>query len=109
MVTEEMLFSKQFKFKHFLLEVLEKDEKKNVLVFAANVVTATLPGQGMSAGHIEINRTLWNQDSPKRPEGYWVLGSPEQNGIMKSVFVSDEWLENTPKDIQNQKRAEWGV
>lgn len=109
MITKEMFFSKKFKFKHITLEVLEQDENNNVLAFSATVVTAKLPGQGMSEGHIEINRTLWNENSPKRPEGYWVLGSPEQNGIMKSVFVSDEWLDNTPKDIKNLKRAEWGL
>lgn len=109
MVTEEKLLSKDFKFKHITLEVLEKDEENNVLAFSANVVTAKLPGEGMSAGHIEINRTLWKEDSPKRPMGYWVLGSPEKDGVMKSVFVSDEWLENTTVEIKNQKRAEWGI
>lgn len=109
MITVEALLNKPYQFKHISLEVLKQDEKNNVLAFSANVVTAKLPEQAMSPGHIEINRTLWNQDSPKRPEGYWLLGSPEKNGVMKSIFVSDEWLESTPKEVQKQKRAEWEV
>lgn len=109
MVTEETLFSNRYKFEHISLEVLEKDENNNVLVFSASFVTAVLPGKSMSPGHVEVNRTLWNQDSPKRPEGYWVLGSPEENGIMASIFASDEWLDNTPKEIKDEKISIWRV
>lgn len=109
MITEKELFGSNYKFKNIQLDVLEKDECNNVLVFSANFVTTKLPNQAMSDGHIEINRTLWNQDSPKRPPGYWVLGSPEKDGIMRSVLASEEWLDNTPDEEQKSKRIAWKV
>ncbi len=109
MISEKALLGNKYKFKHIKINVLEKDENDNVLVFSASIVTTKLPGQFLSDGHIEINRTLWKDDSAKRPQGYWVLGSPEKDGIMTSVFVSDEWLEETPKEVKKEKRALWGV
>lgn len=109
MVTEKELFSSKYKYKHIETEVLEKDEYGNVFVFSAKIVTTKLPNQPMSDGHMEINRTLWDQQSPKRPPGYWVLGSPENEGVLTSVFASDEWLEQTPKEKAKEKREAWNV
>lgn len=109
MITETALQSKKYKFNHIEVTPVETDDNGNVLVFKAAIVTTKLPNQSMSDGHIEINRTLWDQQSPKRPPGYWVLGSPEENGVMTSYFASDEWLEQTPKEESTQKRANWGV
>lgn len=108
MVTEKALFSNKYKFKHIQVEVLEKDEKDNVIAFSASVVTTKLPGQVMSDGHIEINRTLWNQSSNKRPQGYWVLGSPEKNGVMTSIFAAEEWFDK-PKEERDTQEKEWGL
>lgn len=108
-VTEKALFSNKYKFKHIKIQVLEKDENDKVQVFSASFVTTKLPGQPMSDGHIEVNRTLWNQQSNKRPPGYWVLGSPEKDGVMTSYFATEEWLNDTPKEIKRQKDKEWGL
>jgi hypothetical protein len=105
----EKLQGKQYKFKHIQIAVLEKNEDDNVMVFSACFSTVKLPGQIISDGHMEINKTLWNQASVKRPKGYWLLGSSENAGIMTSYFVSDEWLEITPSEIKDSKRKEWGV
>jgi hypothetical protein len=109
MITQKALFGKKYKFKHIEIKVLEKDEQDNVQVFSASFVTTKLHDQIMSDGHIEVNRTLWDHSSPKRPKGYWVLGSPEKNGVMTSYFASEEWISNTPKDVEAKKRSEWGI
>ncbi|MFF2531530.1 hypothetical protein ACFVS2_21720 [Brevibacillus sp. NPDC058079] len=110
MITEKQLQSKKYNFKHIKVDIVEKDDQGNVLVFAGTVVTTKLPGQSLSEGQLEINRTLWKEGSPKRPDGYWVLGTTaEQDGLMKSYFVSDEWLDHTPKEVKQQKRFEWGL
>lgn len=108
MVTEKALFSSRYKFKHITVEVLEKDEKDNVLAFSASIVTTKLPGQPLSDGHFEINRTLWDQNSTKRPSGYWLLGSPEKDGVMKSVFVTETWLDKS-KELKREQKKEWGL
>jgi hypothetical protein len=108
MVTEKQLFGKKYSFKHIEIKVIEKNEKDNVLVFSASFVTTALPGR-MSDGHIEINRTLWDQSSPKRPPGYWNLGSMEKDGVMTCYFAADEWIDNTPGDVQLAKQREWGI
>lgn len=108
MVTEKALFSNRYKFKHIQVQVLEKDKNDNVLAFSASIVTTKLPGQGLSDGHMEINRTLWNQDSNKRPPGYWLLGSPEKDGVMTSIFVVEEWLDK-PKEERKKQEKEWGI
>lgn len=108
MVTEKALFSTRYKFKDIKVQVLEKDENDNVIAFSASVVTTKLPGQVMSAGHIEINRTLWNENSTKRPQGYWVLGSPEKDGVMTSVLAAEEWFDK-PTEERNKQKKEWGL
>lgn len=109
MVTESVLLGRKYAFKHISIEVIDKDEQDNVHVFCASYVKATIPGKSLSDGHKEINKTLWDQGSEKRPPGYWVLGESVDNGVAKSYFVSEEWLDNTPKVVKNEKRAEWKV
>jgi hypothetical protein len=109
MVTEKQLVSNRYKFKHIQVSIVEKDENDKVQVFSASIVTTKLPGRNLTDGLKEINQTLWNQDSNKRPPGYWLLGSPEASGVMTSYFVSEEWLDNTPKDVQKAKEKEWGI
>lgn len=110
MISEKELIAKSKTFDHIDLSAMEKDEANNVLVFAASFDTHTKPHENMSPGHMEINRKLWNQQSPERPADYWVLGSRKnQNGIMTSIFASEHWLDNTPKDETNAKRKAWGV
>lgn len=108
MVTEKELRSRKYTFKHIQIDIIEKDENDNVHVFCGTYVKASLSG-GLSEGHMEINKTLWDQGSNKRPPGYWVLGGSEENGVAKSYLVSEEWLDNNPKEVKNAKRAEWKI
>ena len=107
MVTESGLLGRKYSFKHISIEVIEKDEEGNVHVFCATFVKATIPGKRISEGLKEMNKTLWDQSSPKRPPGYWLFGQVEKNGVAKNYFVSEEWLDSTPKVIRNAKRLEW--
>lgn len=107
MITEKELLAK--KFDYIQLEVLEKDESENALVFSARVETTKLENRLLSEGQFELNGALLNQQSPDRPPGYWVLGSPESEGVMTCIFASDEWLENTPKEEAEKKRKGWQV
>ncbi|MFF2531531.1 hypothetical protein ACFVS2_21725 [Brevibacillus sp. NPDC058079] len=109
MITKEQLFGKKYSFKHIDVKVIEKDNDENVLVFSASVVKTKLPGQAMSEGMMEINKTLWDPSSSKRPKGYLSAGSVEKDGLLTCYFVSDEWLKNTPKEIIKAKETEWGL
>ena len=110
MITEhDLMHNSRYRFSHIELEVVEYDENEKVAVFVAMYLTTKLPGQSLSPGLMEINKTLWNESSTKRPPGYWVYGGSEELGLAKSYFVSDEWLEKTPKDRKKAKREEWGI
>lgn len=107
MVTVKGLFHARYKFKHIKVELLEKDDNDNVLAFSASFVKTALPDQ-ISEGHKEINKTLWDQESTKRPKGYWLLDNIEKDGVMTSFFVADEWLER-PKTEKEKQKVEWGI
>jgi hypothetical protein len=107
--TNQLMNDNKYKYKHLKIEVIEQDENSNVLVFAASYIKTTLPGEAMSEGHMEINKTLWKDGSTKRPPDYWVLGGSEENGVAKSYFVADEWLDNTPTETKDTKRLEWKI
>lgn len=109
MVTKKQLLEgRKYKFEHIEIKVVEEDADSNVLVFCATFVKTALPGK-LSKGSIEINETLWNSGSSKRPPGYWVLGGSENNGIETSYFVSDEWLEANKGVEFDSKKALWGI
>lgn len=108
MIKEKALLGRKYKFQHIKLEVLEKDDQGNVVAFASSFVTTRLPGRTMSDGHMEINRTLWDQNSPKRPPGYWLIGHKEADGVMKSFFVAEEWM-GRPQEQRLAQEAAWGV
>ncbi|WPS85446.1 hypothetical protein SMD22_02105 (plasmid) [Brevibacillus halotolerans] len=107
MITKTQLFSKKYSFKHIDIKVVEKDNNENILVFSASVVKTKLPNQAMSEGMIEINKTLWDQSSPKRPKGYMLAVSNEKNGMLTCYFVANEWYKLTPEEVQKAKEAEW--
>jgi hypothetical protein len=101
---------KNYKFKHLSIDVMEKDESNNVLVFRATYIKTKRPDQFMSDGLIEINRTLWDQDSKKRPKGYWVIGGHQgADGICTSYLCAEEWLNAVSKEYRNQKDQEWKI
>lgn len=111
MVKEKTLLTgKSYKFKHLVIEIMEKDENSNVLVFRATYIKTKLPNKFMSDGLIEINETLWNQDSKKRPKGYWVIGGHQgADGVCTSYLCAEEWLNTVPKDYRREKEEEWKI
>ncbi|MGN5650322.1 hypothetical protein [Bacillus sp. Brlt_9] len=91
MIKETTLMSNRYKFEHLVIEVLER-VGENVCAFSATFVHIGVNDK-MSKGHIEINRTLWNQQSNKRPKGFWILRTVKKDdGTSTTVLVSDEWF-----------------
>lgn len=108
MIKEHTLFSNRYKFKHLQISVIDKDVEENVHVFSATFVKTALPGK-MSDGLIEINKTLWDQSSTKRPKGYIVFGGNEKEGVATSYLVSEEWLNSKDTIYKDGKRKEWEI
>jgi hypothetical protein len=93
MIKESTLMSNRYKFEHMDVEVLERDGE-NVCAFSASYVHVGLNGK-MSKGLMEVNRTLWDQESNKRPKGFWVLRTvKKEDETSTTILVSDEWFCN---------------
>lgn len=109
MITKQTLLQDEnYQFKYIDINVLETNEQDEVMAFVAVFVKDPSNPMKLTEGLKEINRTLWNQDSPKRPDGYWVLKTHDgKSGVCKSVFVSDEWLDQHDEKTQSQKEQEW--
>lgn len=108
MVSEKLLLSKRYKFQYLQLDVIEKDANGNVLVFVATFVEIGLPGK-ISPGSREINETLWDQSSSKRPPAYVVLGGSRKDGIQKSYFAAvDEWYRQKSRGFIDEKKERVG-
>ncbi|WP_270343851.1 hypothetical protein [Bacillus mobilis] len=95
MIKEKTLMSSnKYKYQHMDIEVLERDGE-NVCAFSASFVHVGLNGK-ISPGLMEVNKTLWDQQSNKRPKGFWVLRTvKKEDGIAITVLVSDEWFYKT--------------
>lgn len=101
MIKEKTLMSNRYKFKHMDIEVLERDGE-NVWAFSASFVHVELNGK-ISPGLMEVNKTLWDQNSSKRPNGFWVLRTVrKEDGTTTTVLVSDEWFYKT---LSQEERA----
>lgn len=95
MIKKSTLFGPRYKFKHLDIEALKEDDKGNVLAFSATFVHVRLNDK-LSPGAIEINKTLWDQQSTKRPKGFLVLKTEElSNGTTVSVMISEDWFFET--------------
>ncbi|RWS41510.1 hypothetical protein EKA14_19655 [Bacillus mycoides] len=91
MIKEKTLRSNRYKFEHMDIEVLEKDGE-NVCAFSASFVHVELNGK-ISPGLMEVNKTLWNQQSNKRPKDFWVLRTVRKDdGTTTTVLVSEKWF-----------------
>ncbi|PES56072.1 hypothetical protein [Bacillus thuringiensis] len=92
MIKETTLMSNRYKYKHIDIKVLKKNSNENVIAFSATFVHVGMNGK-LSDGHIEINKTLWDQQSSKRPPGFLVYRNVEKDdGTTTTVMVSEEWL-----------------
>ncbi|MGG4438392.1 hypothetical protein AAXE64_27960 [Priestia megaterium] len=109
MIKEKTLKGKKYNFKHMAIEVVEKDKDDNVVAFTATFVHTALPGEAISDGLREVNQTLWDQSSPKRPKGFLVKDSYKyQNGLMTTLMVSTEWfLETLSKEARKEIEFRW--
>ncbi|MEH6891893.1 hypothetical protein V7024_19825 [Bacillus sp. JJ864] len=103
MIKEKTLKSNRYKFKHMDIEVLERDGE-NVCAFSASFVHVELNGK-ISPGLMEVNKTLWDQYSNKRPKGFWVLRTVRKDdGTTTTVLVSDKWFYET---LSSEESAEF--
>jgi hypothetical protein len=98
--------SVRYQYKHIKIIVLEKTADDKVLAFAAVFIEAKLPGETISRGLMEINRTLWTDDSSKRPKGYWNLGSFWAAPWQGCFMVSEEWLK-FDKSVRKSQEERW--
>ncbi|MFS0883123.1 hypothetical protein [Metabacillus niabensis] len=70
--------------------VIKKDKNDNILVFGA--VYHISDGSGFSKGVVEMNQTLWNPESSKRPKGYLIINHFELAGNRAgTLFVERDW------------------
>ncbi|PEA85896.1 hypothetical protein [Bacillus thuringiensis] len=95
MIKEKTLMSSnKYKYQHMDIKVLERDGD-NVCAFSASFVHVELNGR-ISHGLIEVNKTLWDQQSNKRPQGFWVLRTVRKDdGTTTTVLASDKWFFET--------------
>jgi hypothetical protein len=92
MITVHELFtSKNYKYNHILLDVLHKGEAGEVLVFVATYENIQYQDR-FSLGVIEANHTIWNPESPQRPDGYMIIHTIDrEDGVAMCIFVEREW------------------
>lgn len=94
MIKEKTLMGNRYKFQHMEIEVLER-KGDSVCAFSASFVHVGLNGK-ISPGLMEVNKTLWDQNSNKRPKDFWVLRTVRKDdGTTTTVLVSDEWFYQT--------------
>ncbi|MDP7979118.1 hypothetical protein [Bacillus multifaciens] len=94
MIKEKTLMGSRYKFQHMEIEVLER-EGDSVCAFSASFVHVGLNGK-ISPGMMEVNRTLWDQQSNKRPKGFLVLRTVRKDdGTTTTVMVSEKWFFET--------------
>lgn len=109
MVTQaQLLNDKRYKFKYINLYALE-NEGENVLAFVAAFNDATLPGEAMSKGKMEINKTLWDSGSSRRPPGYFLLKSVTKDGVGYCFFVTESWMKQHKHDEKDMVAAWEGL
>lgn len=101
MIKEKTLTGSRYKFKHINIEVLERDGE-NVCAFAASFVRVGINGK-MSDGLMEVNQTLWDPQSTKRPKGFLILRTVEkENGTSTTIMVSEKWfIQTLTREEQN--------
>ncbi|WP_460271684.1 hypothetical protein [Bacillus sp. NEAU-Y102] len=90
MIKRDVLFSDKFKYEHLAVNVMEA-QGDDVCAFSATFSNANVDGR-MSPGLMEVNETLWLQDSEKRPEGFVVVRTAIKGTTTTTVLASREWF-----------------
>ncbi|PQZ52306.1 hypothetical protein CQZ94_24470 [Bacillus sp. MYb209] len=108
MIKLQTLQSNRYKFEHLETEALFVDEQGYVGAFYATFVHVGI-NQKLSKGAIEVNRTLWDRSSSKRPKGYWVLKTYQRgDGTTVTILVAEKWfMEKLSKAQQQEYENFW--